>query len=157
MTAGGEGSACIGRKLSPEHKAKVVAALRANAPTKEQSAMYSARRRGEKRSEIGRNNISEGMRAARAAGLTVAQKAQLEKVHERNTGTIRSEATRLKISSALKGKAKTLKLTEEQIREMLSLKLPRIDLAKMYGIDVGTVTKYRQRIQIIKPEIHALA
>ena len=148
MTAGGEGNSCVGRKLSPEHRAKVVAALRANVPSREQSAAYSAARRGEKRSDVGRLNIQKGIQVARAFGPTVAQTAQLERLHESNSGLRRTEEARKNISDALKGRQKQLKLTDAQIKEMFSLSLSRIELAQMYGIDVGTVTRYRQRFEL---------
>lgn len=109
MTAGGEGSACKGRKLSQEHKAKVVAALkRIPKPTKEEYRLRGLARQGEKRSDEAIANITAGIVASRAKGNTEAQIAQLQALHKKTTGSKRTQETKDSISNALAGKAKNL-------------------------------------------------
>ena len=145
MTAGGEGSACIGRILSSEHREKVIAALkRARKPTKEEYRLRGLARQGEKRSNAAVANITAGMIASRAGGNTDAQISQLKALHKKTTGTKRSQETKDKISEALSGKKRKNKMSTEQITEMLESKLTRIELAEYYGVNVSTISSYRK-------------
>ena len=91
LTAGGEGNSNIGKKLTPEHREKVVAVLRANPPNKDSIALRAEKQRGVKRTEKQKLAISEGIRKAKSKGLTEAQIQQLKRLHERNRGSKRRE------------------------------------------------------------------
>lgn len=109
VTEGGEGFMPIGGKLSPEHKAKILAIL-----TPETRAKYADKIRGRKHSEEHKAKISAALqgpdckkkRAENRKGrkLSETHKANLSKA---GIGRIVTEETRLKISIGNKGKIVT--------------------------------------------------
>lgn len=107
MTEGGEGNVNKGIPLSPEHRLKVIAALRRHVWTPEEYKERGKKQRGRKRSVESRKAISDGMKKARQNGLTKAQKLHLQRLHAATKGMKRSVETKNKMSLSAKGKPKS--------------------------------------------------
>lgn len=105
MTSGGDGGFSKGRVLTEQQRERAIRALRENPPNEEQRLRGIENRRGLKRSSQQRKNISDAMKERNSKGLSESQINALNRLHKKNSGVIRSDDTKLKISNALRGRS----------------------------------------------------